>query len=80
MLCPSGAGKLRKFPAGALTPLGFLETLAVFVLVVALYAGCSPGDAPKEEAPPNFVLIIADDMNWVNQHWSCFSRINYCIN
>ena len=64
MLSPSGGGTFRKSPAGAFTPLGLWETLSVFALVIVLYAGCSPGDAPKDEAPPNVVLIIADDMNW----------------
>ena len=57
MLSPSGTGKLRKFLVGPLTPPGFWKTLPDYV-------GCSRSDTPKDEAPPNFVLIIADDMNW----------------
>ena len=64
MLSPSGSGKPHKFLAGPLAPPGFWKTLPLFLLVIALYAGCSPSDTPKHEAPPNFVLIIADDMNW----------------
>ena len=42
---------------------GIAKTVSIGLVAITSCVGCSQRQA-KDERPPNFVLIIADDMNW----------------